>query len=223
MPLEFCSGSSCLLQVSWTVNFPPAFQHLGVYIKIFGPLWIDFCPVWKIWIYFVLLQVATQFCQYQFLNRLTLVHCMFEPLCQNSSGHSCVGSSLILYPVPLVCLFLCQYRTVFINALGSGIGTSICVLSPECTKLNVYFVLVTFLVQSGKFQYDISLHVNTMHFSGILYSVTNRFSHIPSLFPFLFPIFFKPYMYGCDYTYIHIYVYIHLHIQIKILQRKENL
>lgn len=59
--------------------------------------------------------------------------------------------------MPLVCLFLCQCRTVFILALCSGIDTSICVLSPGCTNLNVHFafVLAIFLVQNDKFYPDI--------------------------------------------------------------------
>lgn len=47
--------------------------------------------------------------------------------------------------------------TIFIPALSSSLGTSTCVLSPECTDLNacLAFVLAVFLVENDKFHYDI--------------------------------------------------------------------
>lgn len=53
---------------------------LGFQIKIFHPLWIDFCTVWEMWIYFTLLQAGSQFCWYHWLNRLSLAHYMLETL-----------------------------------------------------------------------------------------------------------------------------------------------
>lgn len=58
--------------------------------------------------------------------------------------------SPLLYPMPLVCLFSWQHRTIFIPALSSGLDPSTCVLSPECTEVNAFlaFVLAVFLVEN---------------------------------------------------------------------------
>lgn len=146
------------------------------------------------------------------IGRLWPTACLSH-FCQNFIDHSCVGFSLLLYPKPLVCVFLSQYWIVFIMALCSGIGICICVLSPECSNLNVYFFLPHFLYRVISSTMAFFLYVNTMYFAHIHYSITNRFSHIPSLVPFLFqfsPYAFIPCMCGCDCVITHthtLYIY----------------
>ena len=66
---------------------------------------------------FILLHVAVHFSQHHLLKRLSLIHCIFLPLCHRLADHRCLGviSGLSILFHRSIFLFLCHYHTVLMT------------------------------------------------------------------------------------------------------------